>query len=107
MHFDRVAVIGISGSGKSRFATELAALTGLPLLHGDQLEWLPNWTLRPERDLSALHASWIAEPRWIIEGWIDLERAIDPSATETDHIKGGTYERDARGTCAGGPRPCR
>lgn len=71
MHFDRVAVIGISGSGKSTFASALAAHTGLPLLHGDQLEWLADWTLRPEPDLKALHARWIEQPRWIIEGWME------------------------------------
>jgi adenylate kinase family enzyme len=74
MHFDRVAVIGISGSGKSTFASALAAHTGLPLLHGDQLEWLADWTLRPEPDLKALHAGWIEQPRWIIEGWMEPAR---------------------------------
>jgi adenylate kinase family enzyme len=75
MRFNRVAVIGISGSGKSTFARALAARSGLPLLHGDQLEWQPEWTLRPEPDLYALHARWIAQPCWIIEGWMDLARA--------------------------------
>jgi len=74
MRFDRVAVIGISGSGKSTFASVLAARTGLPLLHGDQLEWQPDWKLRPEPDLHALHACWIEQPRWIIEGWMEPAR---------------------------------
>jgi adenylate kinase family enzyme len=74
MNFNRVAVIGISGSGKSTFASVLAARTGLPLLHGDQLEWQADWTLRPEPDLHALHARWIEQPRWIIEGWMDPAR---------------------------------
>jgi adenylate kinase family enzyme len=74
MSFNRVAVIGISGSGKSTFASALAARTGLPLLHGDQLEWQANWTLRPEPELHALHARWIGQPRWIIEGWMDPAR---------------------------------
>lgn len=71
---DRIAVIGISASGKSTFARALAARTGLPLLHGDELEWLPNWRERPPGDLHAMHAQWLAQPRWIIEGWIDPER---------------------------------
>jgi len=40
MTADRIAVIGISASGKSIFARALAARTGLPLRHGDQLDWL-------------------------------------------------------------------
>jgi adenylate kinase family enzyme len=74
MVFERIAVIGISGAGKSTFARALAARTGLPLKYGDQLDWLPNWGERGGADLTALHDSWIAEPRWIIEGWIDPER---------------------------------
>ncbi len=70
MKADRIAVVGISGSGKSTFAKALAARTGLPLLSGDQLDWLPHWGVRPDAELSALHAEWIAGPRWIIEGWI-------------------------------------
>jgi adenylate kinase family enzyme len=75
MRFNRVAVIGISGSGKSTFASALAAQSGLPLLHGDQLEWQADWKLRPEPDLHALHTRWIEQPRWIIEGWMEPARA--------------------------------
>jgi adenylate kinase family enzyme len=74
MSLDRIAVIGISASGKSTFARALAAQTGLPLLHGDQLDWLANWGVRPDDELNVIHQSWIAEPRWIIEGWIDVGR---------------------------------
>ncbi len=82
MLLDRIAVVGISASGKSTFARELARRTGLPLLHGDELEWLPNWRERPSEELQALHAQWIARPRWIIEGWIDPERAARLSAAD-------------------------
>lgn len=74
MRLDRIAVVGISGSGKSTFARALAAKTGLPLLHGDRLDWMENWGVRSQADLNAMHADWIARPRWIIEGWIDPER---------------------------------
>lgn len=74
MKFDRIAVVGISGSGKSAFAKTLAARTGLPLRHGDQLEWLANWQARPAAEIQTLHRSWIAQPCWIIEGWMDVDR---------------------------------
>lgn len=74
MTFDRIAVVGISGSGKSTFSRALAARTGLPLRHGDQLDWMANWGVRPEDELTVMHDAWIGEPRWIIEGWIDPER---------------------------------
>ena len=71
---DRIAVIGISASGKSTFARKLGEKLGLPVRHGDELDWLPNWGERPKDDLNTMHARWIAEPRWIIEGWIDPKR---------------------------------
>jgi adenylate kinase family enzyme len=71
---DRIAVIGVSASGKSTFARALGAKTGLPVLHGDRLDWMEDWGVRPEADLDAMHAEWLARPRWIIEGWIDPAR---------------------------------
>lgn len=82
MKADRIAVVGISASGKITFARTLAARTGLPLLHGDQLEWLPDWRLRPPEDLEALHAEWLARPRWIIEGWVEPDRAARLNAAD-------------------------
>ena len=72
---ERIAVIGISGSGKSTFARALAERSGLPLLHSDRLEWMPGWRERPPEELAAMHCAWLAEPRWIIEGWIETDRA--------------------------------
>jgi adenylate kinase family enzyme len=82
MIHNRVAVIGISGAGKSTFARALAAQTGLPLLHGDRLDWLENWGVRPDGELQAMHDVWIAQPRWIIEGWVEAERASRLAAAD-------------------------
>jgi adenylate kinase family enzyme len=79
---DRIAVVGISASGKSWFARALAARTGLLLRHGDQLDWLADWGVRPDDELNAIHQRWIAEPRWIIEGWIDPSRAARLDAAD-------------------------
>ena len=82
MTFDRIAVVGISASGKSTFARALATRTGLPLLHGDQLDWMADWKVRPEPDLAAMHADWIAGARWIIEGWIEPDRVARLNAAD-------------------------
>jgi adenylate kinase family enzyme len=79
---ERIAIIGISASGKSTFARALAGKTGLPLLHGDQLDWMPDWGVRPDADIQAMHAEWIARPRWIIEGWMDPERVTRLDAAD-------------------------
>lgn len=74
MRFNRVAVVGISACGKTTFAQKLAARTGLPLFYGDQLEWHTNWRTRAATEIEVLHRSWLDQPRWIIEGWIDVDR---------------------------------
>lgn len=39
----RVLIVGSPGAGKSTLAKKLAARTGLPLIHLDDLYWNPGW----------------------------------------------------------------
>ena len=39
----RINVVGVSGSGKSTFAKQLATELNIPLVEMDLLFWLPNW----------------------------------------------------------------
>jgi adenylate kinase family enzyme len=64
----RVLIIGCCGSGKTTFAKELHAITGLDLIHLDKLYYGADWK-RPSDD------SWreivnreIARDQWIIDG---------------------------------------
>lgn len=41
-HKRRVLVIGCAGAGKTTFATELARITGLPLIYLDRHYWRPD-----------------------------------------------------------------
>lgn len=40
-------VIGAGGAGKTTVAREIAAATGLPLVHLDRLFWQPGWVRTP------------------------------------------------------------
>jgi adenylate kinase family enzyme len=64
----RVLVIGSGGAGKTTFAKELAARTGLPLVHLDQLFWHPGWVPTPDPDWDRLVAELCAHERWIMDG---------------------------------------
>jgi adenylate kinase family enzyme len=65
---ERILIIGSPGSGKSTLARALAARTGLPLHHLDQLYWQPGWVETPRPAFEARLATVTAEPRWIIDG---------------------------------------
>jgi adenylate kinase family enzyme len=63
-----VAIVGAGGAGKSTLARELAALTGLPLIHLDVLFWRPGWVETPKDEWHRIHADLLAGERWIIDG---------------------------------------
>lgn len=72
---NRIAIIGISASGKSVFARELASKTGLPLIHMDQFFWKGNWQEVPEPEYLKKHQEIIQQDKWIIEGYIEENMA--------------------------------
>lgn len=66
---NRIAVIGCSGAGKSTLARELAARTGIPAFHLDQLYWQPGW--KPHPDIAAFRGAVdaiVAGESWILDG---------------------------------------
>jgi adenylate kinase family enzyme len=66
----RVNVKGISGSGKSTFAVELARRLGLPYIELDALHHGPNWSepTREEFRARVLEAMAAAPKGWVIDG---------------------------------------
>lgn len=71
MQAKRIAIIGISGSGKSVFARELSKRTGLPLFHMDNLFWKGEWEAVPESKYLEDEQELIKKDTWIIEGYVD------------------------------------
>ncbi len=69
----RVAVIGISGGGKSTPTRKLAVEHDLPCTEIDNLLWRPGWIRTPEGEFSQAHDAAIAGERWIIDGLDSLE----------------------------------
>lgn len=64
----RVMVVGGPGSGKTTFAGELGAATGLPVVHMDRIHWLPGWIERSRDEKDRLASEVHARPAWIFEG---------------------------------------
>ncbi|MEM7165719.1 MAG: shikimate kinase [Planctomycetota bacterium] len=66
--YERINVIGTSGSGKSTFGRRLAARTDLPYFEMDQLFWKPNWGQSTDTELLAKIREVTQRPRWILDG---------------------------------------
>lgn len=75
MNYKKIAIIGISGSGKSVFSRYFSSKTGLPLFHMDVLFWKGNWEAVPEPEYLKEHELLVQKSEWIIEGYIDSAMA--------------------------------
>jgi len=64
----RILVIGSGGAGKSTFARELAALTGLPSIHLDRHFWKPGWVQTPADEWAECVRQLSRGESWIMDG---------------------------------------
>jgi len=60
--------MGAPGAGKSTFARKLSALTGLPVIHLDQLFWNAGWEATPSADFREKVETVMSSPGWIMDG---------------------------------------
>ena len=66
--YNRIIIIGNSGSGKSFLSKELSTITGLPLIHLDVEYWHPNWEKTPKDEWLKRQTDLISKEKWIIDG---------------------------------------
>jgi adenylate kinase family enzyme len=64
----RVLVIGSGGAGKSTFARELGARTGLPVVHLDRLYWKKCWVETSKPEWEDVVRRTIACDEWVLDG---------------------------------------
>ena len=64
----RVVVTGMAGAGKSTFARQLAAKTGLPAIHLDLHFWKPGWVEPSDKEWRDVQSKLLAGEEWIADG---------------------------------------
>ncbi|MFI5045880.1 MAG: hypothetical protein ACHQIG_02355 [Acidimicrobiia bacterium] len=64
----RVLVDGFAASGKSTFASDLAARAGLPLIHLDLHYWKPGWVDPSDDEWREKQRGLLAGDAWILDG---------------------------------------
>lgn len=69
----RIAVIGNAGGGKSTMCRKLCKALDIPLYPIDKIQWKPGWTPASSDEVKMQHDLILAQERWIIDGWGDLD----------------------------------
>lgn len=64
-----VAIIGNAGGGKSTLCAQLGKALNLPVYPVDKLQWKPGWVAVSAEEFRQTHEGWLAQDRWIIDGW--------------------------------------
>jgi adenylate kinase family enzyme len=71
MKYNKISIIGISGSGKTTFSNVLSKIVKLPVFHVDRLFWRENGEPMSKADFTVKHSEIISQSEWIIEGYIE------------------------------------
>ena len=64
----KILVIGSSGAGKSTFSKRLGEITGIEVIHLDQIHWKPNWTEPAKEEWQAIVNNALQGDSWIMDG---------------------------------------
>src|SRR2546423_442076 len=64
----RVVVVGVTGAGKTTFASTVSRRLGVPHIELDALYWGPKWTAVDTETLRARVALAVAGEAWIVDG---------------------------------------
>ncbi|KAF0128742.1 MAG: DNA topology modulation protein FlaR [Xanthobacteraceae bacterium] len=82
----RVLVMGCSGSGKSTFATALAARLGLPYVSLDALYWRPGWVEPDRKTFGDIMLREASRPAWVMDGNYTSHGAGDVRRERADTV---------------------
>ena len=72
----RIAVIGTTGSGKTRLAAAVARHIDAPHIELDALHWGPDWEPKPEDELRSEVAELVSSDRWVCDGNYAMTRDL-------------------------------
>ena len=64
----RIAIIGLPGSGKSTFATKLGKILKIPVHHLDRHMFEPDGKKKDKQEFIEIQKAMLEEKAWVIEG---------------------------------------
>jgi hypothetical protein len=90
---DRILVYGVTGSGKTTIARQIAARTGLPWHEVDNLTWEPGWVIVPVEEQRRRIEEICAGERWILDTAYNLDH--QPICNGNTESLRQTFSRDS------------
>jgi adenylate kinase family enzyme len=101
----RIMVYGVTGSGKTTLAKQIAHRTGLPCVLIDDLTWQPGWIPVPADEQRRIIGQVCDRDRWVIDHgygpWIDLPLARADLIVGLDYPRLLSLSRMVRTLCNG------
>jgi adenylate kinase family enzyme len=64
----RIAVLGVTASGKTTVASRLSQILGIPHVELDSIHWGPNWAKPDPDDFRRRVGEALAGPAWVTDG---------------------------------------
>lgn len=80
----KIMIFGGPGSGKPTLARRLGALLDLPVVHMDQIYWLPGWVERPKSEVMQMAKTAADGDAWVLDG--NHSRSMDYRAERADML---------------------
>jgi adenylate kinase family enzyme len=77
-------IVGPPGSGKSILADRLGILLSCPVVHLDEIYWLPGWQTRDPVEFREVVDAATAGPSWVVDGNYRLVRR--PFLSRADRV---------------------
>lgn len=81
--YQRIAVVGTTGTGKTTLAQCIAQALDIPHVELDAIHWLPNWTPAPLTVFRERTAQALSGDRWVVDGNYGKVRDIVWSRADT------------------------
>lgn len=66
--YNRIAIIGAPGTGKTTLANNLSKIYNIPATHIDGIHHLPNWQPRDKTERDEMILNIANQEKWIIDG---------------------------------------
>lgn len=67
-NYNRIIIVGNSGSGKSWLSKRIGKLTGYPVYHLDKEFWQPGWVMPSKEEKIIKQQEMMSGEQWIIDG---------------------------------------